>query len=297
MRIVLLFIMLISIALIPQGVFSKTVATINEVAEMYSIKSCAECHEDTHEEWKSSWHAKSLIDSRVLRTWRTFIKSGLDKSPQAKRKDLKNVCLPCHAPQTRYISDELATQIANLIVTAVENENQTKRENAKKELAKLNINCLVCHNLKATPNGKPETKAIYGPEAPEEIDTSSHEELGFKTIKSDFLKTPEFFAQCHHGCPPGVPSDICPTLYTSYKEHYLAKGGKKTCQDCHMKGEETKSHRFPGIYEINHVKEGVELTLTARPTEYVYHLENRIVPAVVVKVDVKNTAGHGIPHG
>ncbi len=56
-----------------------------------------------------------------------------------------------------------------------------------------------------------------------------------------------------------------------------------------------KSHSFPGIYE--QAEQGIDLVLRARPTEYLYHLENRLVPAVVVDVDVTNTAGHLIPHG
>jgi hypothetical protein len=64
-----------------------------------------------------------------------------------------------------------------------------------------------------------------------------------------------------------------------------------------MKGEDGVSHRFPGVYEIDNVKKGIELTVKALPTTYVYHLENRMVPALVLKVNVKNTAGHIIPHG
>jgi hypothetical protein len=300
MRVFLVFIMFVSLVFIPQTGVSKTVTTIDELAVMYDIKPCIECHEDIHNEWKDSWHGKSIIDSRVLRTWRTFILRGLDESPKAKRRDLKDICLPCHAPQTKDISDELATYIADLVVTAVEDKDEAKRESAKKELSKLNINCLICHNLKALREGSPQPKTIYGPRGPEEIDTAPHkEEGGFESAKSDFLKTSEFCAQCHHGCPPDIPSDICPTLYTSYKEQFLARGGKESCQDCHMKmtEEEYKSHRFPGIFEIEQVREGIDLKLTVRPTTYVYHLENRMVPAVVVRVDVANKAGHIIPHG
>jgi hypothetical protein len=299
MRLFLVLTALISILLVPRFSAAATVSTIDELADMYKIEACAECHEDIHNEWKDSWHGKPIIDPRVLKTWRTFVLSGLDKSPKAKRRDLKDVCLPCHAPQTKDISDELATKIADLVVTAVDDKDKGKRENATKELSKLNINCLVCHNLKANADGKSEPGAVYGPKGKDVIDNSGHEESNIKTIKSDYLKTSEFCAQCHHGCPPDMPSSICPTLYTSYKEDFLAHGGTETCQDCHMTmtEDEYKSHRFPGIYEVEQVKKGIDLKMNVRPTQYVYHLENRFVPAVVVKVDVTNTAGHTIPHG
>lgn len=299
MRLIPVLLLLAAVMFLPLTSQANQANTIDELAGMYKIEKCAECHKDLdpiHDEWKGSWHAKSLVDPRVLRTWRTFILSGLDKS-KGTRRDLKDICLPCHVPQIKDASDKLATEIADLVVTAVEDKDESKRESAIKELSKLNINCVVCHNMKATPDSKPEAGVIYGPKGPEKIDATPHEEEGFKSIKSEYLKTSEFCAQCHHGCPPDMPSSICPTLYTSYKEHFLARGGKETCQECHMKGEEFKSHRFPGIFETDQVKEGIDLKLTVRPTEFVYHLENRIVPAIVVKVDVTNKAGHVIPHG
>lgn len=149
--------------------------------------------------------------------------------------------------------------------------------------------------MKALPGGNPRPKTIYGSGGSGAVEHK--EALGAETRISGFMKTPEFCAQCHHGCPPGMPSSICPTIWTSYKESYIARGGNKTCQDCHMSGADKKSHRFPGIYEEPMLKRGIELTLDAEPTRYVYHLENRMVPAVVMNVKVKNTAGHGIPHG
>lgn len=298
MKLFLVCTALISLLFIPQATPANSASTIDELVAPYNVDGCADCHEGIHDDWKNSWHGKSIIDSRVLRTWRTFILSGLDKSPKAKRRDLKDVCLPCHVPHTKDASDELVTHIAGLVVTAVDDKDKAKRESAIKELSKLNINCIVCHNLKATPDGNPKPGAIYGPRGTPDPKEPPHEE--FETIKSGYLQTSEFCAQCHHGCPPGMPSSVCPTLYSSYKEHYLAKGGTETCQSCHMTPEDPedpKSHRFPGIYETDQIKKGIDLKMKVRPTQYVYHLENRFVPAVVVKVDVTNKAGHGIPHG
>jgi hypothetical protein len=153
--------------------------------------------------------------------------------------------------------------------------------------------------MKAVPDGKAEPGVVYGPKSMDEIDTSGHEDSEIKTAQSTYMREAKFCAECHHGCPPGMPSSICPTLWTNYQEHYIAHGGNKTCQDCHMEmtEDEYKSHKFPGVTDLEFVKKGIELTLNASPTQYAYHLENRIVPAVIINVQLKNTAGHGIPHG
>ena len=504
--------------------FADQISSIDELTAPYSSESCIECHRETHKGWKKSWHGRSIIDSRVLKTWRTFILSGLDRS-EGSKTDLKDICLPCHAPQTKDASDDLVKEIAGMIITAVEeidtyeteddvlppetedkavpsgtetiipssepeaispsseledealpsgireqlpsstledeititdimgtdsvelkdtlavpeddmydspwirdevngteditfgvfeepapgfieekdyyeagepvddtaakpvegpvpgedeilieseliiesevmveskdtalepaedqtvsfaqdgeiplepaedltmevedmtativlddgkvkieyspydpsvdpeepaflDKGETLGEKAVKELSKLNINCMICHSMKALPGGNPRPKTIYGTSGSGSIEHK--EALGAETRISGFMKTSEFCAQCHHGCPPGMPSSICPTIWTSYKEKYIARGGDKTCQDCHMRGADKISHSFPGIYETEHVKKGVILTLDAEPTRHVYHLKNRIVPAVVMNVKVKNTAGHGIPNG
>jgi len=270
-----------------------SLATIDDLASKYTIEKCITCHKDIHKEWSYSMHSKSVIDSRVIRTWRTFILRGLDASPKAERRDLKDVCLQCHAPQTKDVSDKMIERIAGLIVTAADNEKEKKE--AISELSKLNINCLICHNVKGSQDNKPMEKTIYGPKGSGEL--PHKKALGFDTVKSPFMSTPEFCAQCHHGCPQGMPSTICPTVYSSYKEDYVARGGTKRCQDCHMKGEDRASHRFPGIYDTDFVKSGIDLSVEVLPTTYVFHLENRVVPAIVLNVSVKNTAGHIIPHG
>ena len=64
-----------------------------------------------------------------------------------------------------------------------------------------------------------------------------------------------------------------------------------------MQGDGGASHRFPGIYEKDFAKTGIEITIDAVPTKYIYHLENRSVPAVVMNVQLKNKSAHDIPHG
>jgi hypothetical protein len=495
----LLLTLFLSILSVPA--FAGQISSIDELESTYSAEDCKECHRETHKGWKNSWHGRSILDPRVLRTWRTFILSGLDRSEEGSRKDLRDICLPCHAPQTKDASDELVREIAAMIIAAVEeidtyeaedetvppetveaissavlenetvpsgtrktippaifedditiidimdtdkfelepaltvpedaipdspwirdevngskdrifgeleipepyfiedmeidevwkpaydtaakpvegrvlseseipvadeimiddeniviepledltvsfveegdipiepsenipvevkdltatlvveegevkieyapydpadnqkepvflDKGETIGEKSIKKLSKLNINCMICHSMKALPGGNPRPRTIYSTGKSGNVEHKKA--LGAETRISGFMKTSEFCAQCHHGCPPGMPSSICPTIWTSYKEKYMARGGDKTCQECHMQGADKKNHSFPGIYETEFVKEGISFTLDASPTRYIYHLENRIVPAVLINVKVKNTAGHGIPGG
>ncbi len=280
------------IAFTPQYALSKKAATIDELVEMYNIKSCAECHEDKYEEWKTSSMGNSVIDPRVLRGMRTFIRLALDVEKPLERKDL-TICLNCHVPQIKDATPELVLHIGDLILTAVEDKDEAKKEAAKKELSKLNLNCLGCHNLKATGfNVQPKEKVLYGPAG---IKDSPHKDIGFQTEKSDVMETPEFCAQCHH-CPPDVPWNECPTLYTTYIEDFINKGRKDTCQMCHMPGKD-HSHKFLGPNNLDFLKSSIKLNVNARPTRYVDIYENKKIPTIVVSINLVNNAGHVIPHG
>ncbi len=298
MRLFVVLFLFISLIFIPQAAFTERVNTIDEVMAPYDSENCAECHEEIHENWAKSWHAKPITDPRSLRTFRTFILSGVDKLPEVKRTMLRDMCLMCHVPAVfTGASDELAEKIAGLVVTAADDKDAAKKDSAAKELSKLNMNCLTCHGTKAPgglPFGELEPNTIYGPGDAED---TPHGDFGYKTVKSESMKTSEFCMPCHHGCPPGMSSKECPTQWSVYQEHYLAHGGDKTCQQCHMQGEDGESHRFPGIYEKDFVKTGIEITIDAVPTKYVYHLENRSVPGIFLNVHLRNTSAHDIPHG
>jgi mono/diheme cytochrome c family protein len=298
MKKVFLFVLFLAITLLPLSVLADKANTIDELMAPYDSSQCTDCHEEIHENWAKSWHAKSVTDPRTLRSFRTFILSGVDKLPEVKRTMLRDMCLMCHVPAAANASDELATQIAGLIVTAADDKDASKRDAATKELAKLNINCLACHGTK-TPGGLGgtplEPNKIYGPGVAE--DPPHKDEIGFETIKSEMIQKAEFCAPCHHGCPPGMTSKECPTQWTVYQEHYLAHGGKSTCQDCHMQGEDGANHRFPGIYEKDFAGTAIELTLNATPTVSYNHLENTKVPTITMYAQVKNIGPHDMPHG
>lgn len=299
MRMFFVLLLFISVVLVPQYAPAKTANTIDELVTSFDSSQCEGCHVEIHGNWSKSWHAQSITDPRTLRTFRTFILKGIDnnKNPNVKRTMLRDMCLMCHAPVALSASDELAVQIAGLVVTAADEKDTAKKSAALKELSKLNINCITCHGNKAPgglPTGTWEPNTIYGPG---DAKNPPHKDFGFNTIKSDNMKKAEFCMPCHHGCPPGMSSKECPTQWTVYQEHYIAHGEKKTCQECHMHGKGVVSHRFPGIYEKEFAATAIDLTLTTTPSRHFDHLKNIMMPAVVMNVQLKNNSPHDLPHG
>lgn len=307
MRLIPVLLLFVVLMFFPLTSLAGQATTIDELVKMYDANVCIECHQDIDDipkEWKDSKHGNSIVDPNVLKTWRTFIIQGLDR--ENRPREWLAGCLQCHAPQTKDASPELIKHIAELVVTSVDNPDETKRESAIKELSKLNINCFACHNLNALglyAKQQPKSGAIYVPKGTKDaIENHNEAEPPFETIKSDMVKKAEMCATCHHGCPEGIPSTECPTQYTSYLEHYIQKGGKETCQSCHMKtaekeGKEYKSHKFLGSRDPKLFEDWVDIIVNARPTTYIDHLGGKMTPAVVVNVAVTNKAGHGIPHG
>ena len=272
---------------------AKEADTIDELVAMFDNSKCAECHEEIYKEWQQSWHAKAVNSS--LKGMRNFIAIGLAKewnTELTKTQLLK--CLDCHAPAVNYASEKLAVEIGGLIVKAFEE----KDENAKKQLAKLNVGCLSCHNIKATAvarglRGEPEKGVVYGPNGEDGDDF--HE-----SIETPDLSRSVFCMQCHGVYKAQDGETIqCNTLSGSYQNFYISMGGSQTCQDCHMK----KGHLFPGGHDLDTVKEG--LGFDVQFAQY-QHLPGKIkgvkdakkwVPSVVVTAFVENKTGHRVPDG
>ena len=78
--------------------------TIAELAERYDSSRCADCHEDAHDEWSESLHAKSILGSpRTAPTIITAIEKGLKRFPYSGVKEDSDItvehlmiCMKCH---------------------------------------------------------------------------------------------------------------------------------------------------------------------------------------------------------
>lgn len=273
--------------------------TIDQLVKMYDDSACAKCHEEIYKQWKQSWHANTINSS--LKGMRNFIVTGLAKEwekPLTKAELLK--CLDCHAPVVNFASEKLAEKIGRLILAAFEEKGSKKAEAAAKELAKINVGCTACHNIKATSvaiglRGKPKYGAVYS--------VHGKDSEGHETIEAAELKRSIFCMQCHgiYNAPDGEQIQ-CNTLSGSFQNAYNNLGGTQTCQDCHMR-RKNRGHLFPGGHDLDIVKEG--LGLQVEITSY-SHLPGQVpnvkdeeawVPSAVVTAFIDNRAGHRIPDG
>ncbi|MFZ3064834.1 MAG: multiheme c-type cytochrome ExtKL [Nitrospirota bacterium] len=263
--------------------------SINDLAKAYSDEACKQCHSKIYDEWKSSYHSQSIIHS--LPGLRAFIVNGLGKEwkKPVNREHLMR-CMNCHAPQLKDASESLIRQISDLIVAAVDEKDEAKKEAAKKELAKFNVNCITCHNTKAIVEknlrGEAQKDVYYSP--------AGKKSPAHKTEMSPAMERPLFCGQCHGAyTPPDGDVVICNTLYESYQNAYKANGGTETCQDCHMK-KNNRGHTFPGAYQLDIVQEGIGLDAQIIGTKL--H-PGKWVPSVIANIGLINRAGHRIPDG
>jgi nitrate/TMAO reductase-like tetraheme cytochrome c subunit len=281
---------------IPGPATAKEANSIDELVAMFDDSKCAGCHEEIYKQWQNSWHSKAVISS--LKGMRNFIAIGLAKEwqrPLTKTQVLK--CLDCHAPAVNFASEKLAKEIGKLIVTSFDKKGKKAGKKAKAELARLNVGCLSCHNIKATSvarglRGDPVKNAVYGP--------NGNDSDGHETMENIEMTRSAFCMQCHGKYFSADGEMIqCNTLSGSFQNTYVSLGGSETCQDCHMK----KGHLFPGGHDLDTVKEG--LGLDVQVTQY-RHLPGKIpgvkdkkawVPSAVVTAFVENRSGHRIPDG
>lgn len=275
----------------------QVVDSIEDLEKLYPPAStCASCHANIYEEWKKSLHQDSILHS--IGGLANFIKYGIygeeERKARAERpgglKAELMKCFSCHAPQLESASDKLINEIADAIIKYADNRDPK----AKALLERINVSCYVCHNIKALhPPERPAPNVVYG--------TKITGKLPFHdTKKNPFLQNSNFCMQCHgvFVAPDGEPI-MCNTLSQSYRDHFIAMGGHKTCQDCHMKTK-NRGHTFPGAYNLDMLREGIELDvhfrkLTDLNPDLPKDLQWR--PALALTIDIINKAGHRIPDG
>lgn len=288
-------ILVILFSAFPLVAFSAEKAkTIDELAKMYDVSSCKQCHAKIYEEWEKSMHSQSLFGTkRTLGGFKGMIETGLMKAfTKSGVKEIKDIkmehfaeCFKCHLPHAlKDGSDELAMQLAKAFVEA-----------DAATLKKVGINCLVCHNTKAIvhkwQDGEPEKGVIYG--SKEGVHPG-----GSKTMKkSPIMKEAVMCGQCH-GTGPNLefpqPSQ-CATAYGSYLHAYIPAGGSETCQDCHMK-KSNKGHLMPAFRDPDMRKMGVNVEVSATGYKFLLKAGDSI-PTAVVTVRITNNAGHRTPDG
>lgn len=280
--------------------------TIAELVKMYDSSSCEECHLDIHADWLKSAHSRSIFGTgRTAATFRTTIINGCQAWPYSGVKGFEDIkyehlegCTKCHLPQLADASDAVAKELLDTInsfMKAYQEEDTATFEKNKATLLSLNINCLVCHNRNAIvhkwTDGYPQKGVVYG------TSEGEHPTKDYpKMAVSPIMKESIFCGQCH-GLGPNFELDNptqCATAYGTYLWAYVAEGGRETCQECHMHktglGHNMQSYRDPGM-----IKAALDFHVDAYPSNW--RDGTKVRPRAVVKVEMINRTGHGIPDG
>ena len=267
--------------------------TVDELAKMYDVSSCKECHKEIYEQWEKSLHSHSLIGTKVTAAAlggmvKNYLLGGQWKYAGVKQiSDIKTdhmmQCLECHLPQIKNATDAVAQEVAQ---AAMNGDTGT--------LGKLSINCLVCHNMKAIlhkwVDGPPEKGVVYGNSAGKHEGATGHDTLK----KGPIMQEAIFCGQCH-GLGQGFHRENpthCATLYGSYMHAYLPTGGAQTCQECHM----DKGHEMSAYRDTEMGRKAVSVQVDTLP----YYFQPKPfdwTPLTVVTVKMTNNAGHRIPDG
>ena len=281
--------------------------SIAELVARYDSRSCIECHQDAHDEWYESAHARSIFGTgRTALTFRTAISNGLLEWEASGVKNVKELrvehlmgCAKCHLPQLADATDKVAQEIVATIDawrSAMEEEDEATMEKHAATLTSLNINCLVCHNRNAITHkwsdGYPRRDTVYGLAGEGE-----HPHDKFTAMKpSPVMSESIFCGQCH-GLGPNFDQENptqCATGYGSYLFAYVPEGGTQTCVECHMRdsglGHNMQSYKAKVMSDA-----AVDMHVDAKAM--VWRDVSTMRPKATVKVELTNRTGHGIPDG
>jgi len=282
--------------------------TIEELAARYDSSRCADCHEDAHDEWSESLHARSILGSpRTAPTIITAIEKGLKLFPYSGVKEDSDItveslmmCMKCHLPQLEEATDDVAREIVATIrgwQQAYRDADYDKAEELEDTIASLNIGCMVCHNKVAIihkyADGYPQPDTVYGAQEGDHDD----EELP-KMAVAPALGESIFCGQCH-GQGPSFELDHpsqCATAYGSYLFAYVAHGGSESCQECHMHKSEL-GHNMQSYRDETMIEMAFDINVEARSLFWRKNKAEGVVPIGIIDVELYNKTGHGIPDG
>ena len=255
--------------------------TFSQLEASLSPESCAVCHQKQYQDWKTSFHAKSMgpgVHGQTL----TFSQQDPNTA---------SVCYSCHAPLS-----EQAEQLED-------QGNFVHNPQFDRALQLKGLTCAGCHVRKHERFGPPYREG--SPAA-----SLSREELPHRgaTITLAFGRA-EFCRTCHQFGEDGyaLNGKLLENTYNEWKEGPYAKAGIQ-CQNCHMPD---RRHLWRGIHDPDQVKQGVTIRLTTGKARYrpgetaaaVLTIENSgtghyfptyVTPKVFVRAELFNAKGQPV---
>jgi len=247
-------------------------------------ESCAQCHREQFDTWKSSLHAQAYS-------------SGLVGQFQAMGYDNANDCLVCHAPlKEQLYADAKSMDIS--IALRLEHQqgfdHNANRDAKKLPLRHSGVSCAVCHVRGGQRFGPPSkvTGAIG------KQHTSTHG--GFTATKA--FEQSQFCASCHQ-FPQSMAINGKPlenTLNEWKNSSFSSKG--VTCQACHMPD---RKHEFRGIHDPDMVRKGLSFALSQGQNNVDFIISSTwighafptyVTPKVVIEAEAKDADGTILKH-
>lgn len=228
---------------------------------------CGSCHPQHYDQWRRSFHARSLTSNDFIRTFSQYLQSIGEQAREDPQSSM--ACLSCHAPLLKTAEPQVIRQLTASVMA-----KDTTR------LDGFEVGCVACHL-----DG---SRLFSGP-------IRNPQDNPFHLSKfSPSYKEASFCADCHIWTSSKIP---CSNVYTDWKTSRAAKQGA-TCQSCHMAetGENAATggpqrkihdHVFPGGRSAAMLQKAVVLGLKAD------FRKDRLE----VTATIRNLTPHRVPDG
>lgn len=208
-----------------------TTGTFIPAEKFISSTRCAQCHADTHTQWRQSAHGNAFREP--------FYQKNVNDMIAQKGIEFTRHCESCHNP-------------AALFSGAL-----TKSAQFKRPFDEDGVSCIVCHSIQAAENrgiggytmGEPAlllkedgTRLLDVTDKEILADVPSHR----RAMMRPLLKSPEFCAACHKSQVPHELNDYkflrAFAVYDEYQQSSFSKQSphpfytrdKESCSSCHM---------------------------------------------------------------
>ncbi len=215
-----------SLPLAPQG---EAPAHWSEIERSLAPRSCAQCHMDKYEEWRTSGHGRAFSPGLVGQL--------LTFDPQQTAG-----CLKCHAPlaeQRQAFEEARKEGVAHLA--------------AAQGLAAAGLACAGCHLRGGRRFGPPQRDTnLTGQSDPEAPHGGVH--------RATWFENSEFCSPCHQFPQEyAINGKPLENTYAEWRASPQAAAGV-TCQGCHMPD---RRHLWRGIHDSEMVRAGLTAEFSA----------------------------------
>lgn len=177
--------------------------------------TCADCHEDIYEQWKTSMHGRSTAESDIL------YKAMMNWAVEDTKGKAKKLCVQCHTPYQALKGQEGIS------------ESDLGRP----------VDCVYCHSIDNLQQHPRFSMTYYGPR-------DNTEEDFHKIEKREHFSDGSLCLSCHAELKNPKQLSVCVTG----DEFAERPDQSKTCQDCHLpqskddEGGTYSGHGFNGAH-------------------------------------------------